>query len=425
MEKNFKKYKWITLIVFSAMYNFVYLGRFSVNNMMPYISEDIDITIREQSIVNDSVFAAYAFGSLINGYISDRVGGKKTVIIGGVSTSLLNMCIAIQDEWSGLLLINTLNGYFQSMIWVGGIKILSQWWVEGERGKGVGIVNFFSGMSHTVAYLFPVMVISLWPQFGWQGVFVIPIAVLMLFVILFAIFAKERPQDIGIEPYKISMAIQIKKEERFKRALQNGEFPLKQLFRHTNFIWWCLIALFSSICRYGLINWIPKYYESGSGEALLSESFSTLTLPIGMAFGTLIVTWIAGTKMFDNKGIVVVAMAALSGTLVVVFPTINDTQSILVGIFFTGFALYGINGILWIHAIDHGCRVFSGSAAGILNAFAYLGAFLERFIFPEALKVFNNYFSVFIIMEIMCLIMVACGMVVSKKNTIIVPEVKE
>ena len=183
--------------------------------------------------------------------------------------------------------------------------------------------------------------------------------------------------------------------------------------------------MLSSICRYGLINWIPQYYDNGSGDGLLSESFSNLTLPVGMAFGTLIVTWIAGTKMFNNKGLVVIAMAAISCTLVAMFPMIDDTQSILIGIFFTGFALYGINGILWVHAIDQGCRVFSGSAAGVLNAFAYFGAFLESFIFPEVLKIFNNYLSVFIVMEIMCLMMIVCGMVVSKKNTIIVPEVRE
>lgn len=425
MEKNFNRYKWITLIAFAFMYNFVYLGRFSVNNMMQYIAGYINITAHQQDIVTASVFASYALGSLINGYLADRFGAKKIIVTGGVATSVLNMCISIQHDWSALLLINILNGYFQSMIWVGGINILSKWWVEGERGKGVGIANFFSGMSHTVAYIFPVMVVSLWPQFGWRGAFIVPIAVLMLFVILFAVFAKEKPENAGLEPYEGKVDRHVRRETRFRRVMDEGKMPWKYLFWKTNFIWWCFIAMLSSICRYGLINWIPQYYDNGSGDGLLSESFSNLTLPVGMAFGTLIVTWIAGTKMFNNKGLVVIAMAAISCTLVAMFPMIDDTQSILIGIFFTGFALYGINGILWVHAIDQGCRVFSGSAAGVLNAFAYFGAFLESFIFPEVLKIFNNYLSVFIVMEIMCLMMIVCGMVVSKKNTIIVPEVRE
>ncbi len=34
MEQRFDHYKWITLISFALMYNFVYLGRFNVNNNM-------------------------------------------------------------------------------------------------------------------------------------------------------------------------------------------------------------------------------------------------------------------------------------------------------------------------------------------------------------------------------------------------------
>ena len=179
--------------------------------------------------------------------------------------------------------------------------------------------------------------------------------------------------------------------------------------------------MLSSICRYGLLGWVPLYYEGGN-EVFLSDSFSNLTLPVGMAIGTLVITWAAGTKVFDNKGIVVTAMAAICATLVVVFPMIDDEKAVLVGIFFTGFALYGINGILWVHAIDIGCRIYSGSAAGVLNGFAYLGAFLEGFIFPAAADIFGGYVCVFIVMEVLCIMMVVFGMVISKKNTYTVTD---
>ena len=47
-------------------------------------------------------------------------------------------------------------------------------------------------------------------------------------------------------------------------------------------------------------------------------------------------------------------MAALCGMLVVIFPMVQEEAAILTGIFFTGFALYGINGILWLYALDQG-----------------------------------------------------------------------
>lgn len=255
---------------------------------------------------------------------------------------------------------------------------------------------------------------------------VIPMGILLIFVIVFAFVAVEKPQDKKLLAYAVHSQNHQKREEILRKRAEEGKTPWLYFLQLRNFWWWCAIALLSSICRYGLLNWIPVYYQQENGEEILSETFSNLMLPVGMAFGTLVITWVAGTRLFDNKGIIVTAMAALCGTLVITFPMLENTQSVLVGIFFMGFALYGINGILWVHAIDQGCRVFAGSAAGIFNGFAYLGAFLETVLFPAVLRLFDdNYLVIFVCMEILCIFMVVCGIVVSKKNTIISPEIRE
>lgn len=425
MEKTFSRYKWKNLISFSLMYSFVYLGRFNVNNLIEYINDDIVITAVQEDAITMSVFLSYAVGSFVNGYLADRYGARRMIILGGTMTVVLNMITPLNEHWAGLFIIWLVNGYFQSMIWVGGISMMSHWWREGERGKGVGIANFFSGMSHTIAYIVPIMVMSVWPSMGWHGTFLIPMLILLTFIVIFAIFSVEKPEDVELEDYELKSKRHVIREEELKKIEEKKEFPWKYFFSQPKFCWWCFIALLSSICRYGLLNWVPLYYKMEMGGSILSESFSNLTLPVGMAFGTLIITWTAGTKLFDNKGLVVIAMAALCGTLIIIFPMINSEQSVLVGIFFTGFALYGINGILWVHAIDQGGRVFTGSVAGVLNGFAYMGAFIEGFFFRSILNLFENYLAIFVVMEVLCILMVICGMMTSKKNTSIIPEIRE
>ena len=426
MEQRFDHYKWITLISFALMYNFVYLGRFNVNNNMDNFVADAGMNGTQTHILSVSVFISYAAGSVINGYLADRYGSKRLVICGGLGTILMNGLVSLENQWGLLLGTWIVNGLFQSMIWVGGISMLSHWWAEGYRGKGVGIANFFSGISHVTAYLLPILIVSLWPDIGWRTGMVIPMGILLIFVILFGLFAVEKPSDKQLPAYPVKDPRHQKREEALEKLAADGRTPWLHFLRLRNFWWWCAIALLSSICRYGLLNWIPVYYQQENGEEILSETFSNLMLPVGMAFGTLVITWVAGTRLFDNKGIIVTAMAALCGTLVITFPMLENTQSVLVGIFFMGFALYGINGILWVHAIDQGCRVFAGSAAGIFNGFAYFGAFLETVLFPAVLKLFdNNYLTIFVCMEILCIFMVICGIVVSKKNTIISPEIRE
>ena len=151
MEQRFDHYKWITLISFALMYNFVYLGRFNVNNNMDNFAADAGMNGTQAHILSVSVFISYAAGSVINGYLADRYGSKRLVICGGLGTILMNGLISLENQWGLLLGTWIVNGLFQSMIWVGGISMLSRWWAEGYRGKGVGIANFFSGISHVTA----------------------------------------------------------------------------------------------------------------------------------------------------------------------------------------------------------------------------------------------------------------------------------
>ena len=425
MEKNFSRYKWTSLMAFALMYNLVYLGRFNVNNLMGSMARELSLTAGQQEMISMSVFVSYAVGSFINGYLADRWGAKRTVVLGGIMSAALNLFVAGQASWVLILCIWLANGYFQSMIWVGGISLLANWWQEGERGKGIGIANFFSGMSHATAYMLPVILMALYPAISWRMSLSVPMFLLLAFILLFWIFAVERPEDRGLAAYEEQNHRQRVREQQLQLMAQEKKLPWKQLFSQRSFWWWCAIAMLSSICRYGLLNWIPLFYDEQNGSAILSDTFSNLTLPAGMAFGTLVTTWVAGTKLFNNKGVIVTAMAALCGTLVVIFPMVQDSTTVLVGIFFTGFALYGINGILWLHAIDRGCRVFAGSAAGVLNGFAYLGACAEGILFPAAMNFFGNSMAVFLVMEALCIGMVICGMVVSKKNTVVIPEVRE
>ncbi len=425
MNRKFEQLKWIGLIAFSLMYNLVYLSRFSINNIWEELSDQVMITSVQQELIQSSVFIAYAIGSFFNGYLADRWGAKKTIFLGCAMSGLLNMSIPLQSHWIVLLCIWLANGYFQSMIWVGGIALLANWWKEGQRGKGVGIANFFSGLSHATAYALPIVLLHLYGNADWKLNFALPVLLLFLFTFLFGVAAVEKPEDQGLQPYAVENSYYRTREEALKERKAQRGLPWSYFFRQKNFVWWCVIAMTCSICRYGLLNWIPLYYADHQGGMILSSSFSNLALPLGMAFGTLTITWIAGAKLFNNKGIIITAMAAICGTLVMIFPMVQDTRTVLAGIFFTGFALYGINGILWLYAIDQGGRVFSGSAAGILNGFAYLGACLEGVVFPIAMKLFPNPMTVFIIMELMCICMVICGMVVSRKNTVVVPEVRE
>jgi len=425
-EKQFSRYKSLNLIGFSLLYNMIYIGRFNLNALIAENEGFLGILPYQQQLLSSSVFFAYAIGSIINGTLADRYNPKRMVILGTSVSILMNAMVPFTDDWQIILVIWFVNGYFQSMIWVSGISLLANWWKSGERGFGCGVANFFSGLSHVTAYGAPMLILLVFPEIGWREKFIYPMAFVLLFLIVFYLLTKHKPESIGLLPYveeNLSVAQREVELETLGSIKKKGQFV--QFLIGKGILFWCAIAFLSSLCRYGLLKWIPIYYEAKEAQVILNPVFSNLILPFGMAIGTLVITWAAGKRFNENKGLLVIVGAALCGGIITIFPAVNDVEIILMGIFSTGFFLYGINGILWIYAMDLGGRLKAGTIAGILNGFAYLGATLEAYIFPLIIKVAGNMISVFVAMEIFFIAIVACGIVVSNKNTVVEPEVDE
>ncbi|MCX6895735.1 MAG: MFS transporter, partial [Verrucomicrobia bacterium] len=85
---------------------------------------------------------AYGFGQLINGLLTDRIGGRKAMLIGAVGTITINMIYGFSSTvgtFSTFALIWLMNGYFQSFGAPGMIKINAAWFNRTERGTFAGI----------------------------------------------------------------------------------------------------------------------------------------------------------------------------------------------------------------------------------------------------------------------------------------------
>lgn len=430
MQNEYMKRKWTSLITFAVMYVMVYMGRFNTNYFMNEFTHDFGVPEQYMKLIEVSIFFSYAAGCLINGFLADRHGAKKMIVIGVGMSIALNISLPLFPiGWLRVLITQTANGYFQSMIWTGGISMIAGWWRRRERGLAVGIANFASGMSHAVSYIFPMLLVSIHPGITWRENLIASMMCLLTFAVIFAVKASEAPKDNapeGAAPEQTDQSGEDAGEPaggmQVGPAYRPGKYPWALFFKSKSFLVWCCIAMFSGICRYGLIQWIPLYYNQMRGDEVIDELFLSLTLPLGMAVGTFAATWICGMRFSNNKGLVVLALAAMCGTMIIVFPMMGYAETTLMGIFCAGSVLYGINGIFWLYAIDYGGRKFAGSAAGILNGFAYIGAGAENLIFPFLFKAAGNYIVIFVVMEFLCIGMMVLAIMVTRKNTRIIPE---
>jgi len=406
-------WKWANLLAFSLMYITMYIGRYNFNTVLPQISEELGLSQTVEQLLYSSVFFAYALGCLVNGYLADTHRPKVLIAIGASGSIFANIVMHFAGHWPVMLAISLLNGYMQSILWVSGIAIMVQWWKSEERGIAIGIANLSSSFSYLVMLILPNLIFSSSPD-DWRDKLLLPVLLLGFFTIVFCMVSRETPKSVRLLPYQETEEKRLE-EEILEATVAKEFFSVIYYFFKSKTLWcWCAIAFLSSLCRYGILTWIPMYYSTGSSEISFHHYMSNTGISIGMALGTLIIAFITGKYFNDNKGVAVTVCAGLCAAVVVVFPTMNSPLIAFIGMFFTGFFLFGINGLLWLYAMDSGTRIYAATITGIVNCFAYIGATFETNIFSFVLNVSGKWIFVFVTIDIICIAMVLLGCLICK-----------
>lgn len=407
----FKSHAWRVLLGFAILYCFLYCGRLNLGLAIPAMEEQTSWNTTELGILSAIFFWTYGMGHLFNGRLGEIFGVNRFIVIGVFLSAAANIFISFQASLIAIAVLWGFNGYFQSMLWSPGIALISRWWPGDSRGFATGFANAFSGLGQVIASLSVVMAFTIAPSMGWRAAFVFPVFAMVVIVIIYKFVVKGSPKEIGLKEYIEKDIEKQAQDEELKRVmLEKGKlYPYFHLFKMWRFDLWLIIIAGSSIARYGLLTWIPKYYVDTFDYDPKEGILGSILLPLGMAFGTLIVPWATDKFCSTNRLPAVILCAAVSGATVFLFPQVGPGAVAGALLFTAGFFIYAINGIVWAYATDVGGRVFSGTAAGVLDCAAYLGASAQAIYFGTVLEN-GSWNVVFTAIVITCIVIVIASL---------------
>lgn len=384
----FRKYAWRYLLLFSFLYCCHYCTRLNLSNASALMLEGLNWSASDIGILTSTLFWTYGLGQLINGRLGDVVGPTRLVCAGVLLSALANIFFGLQSSLLVMAVTWGLNGFFQSMAWTPGIAALTKWWPGERRGFATGFANAFSGFGQAVATLAVALSFTMFPDMGWRAAFILPAAFPLLMLVVFKIFAKPSPKSIGLEEYVEEDESKVAAEREMLEIVRTrGKlYPYRYLLKNPVFLVWMFVIFSSGLVRYGLVTWIPLYFVDAHGTDITAGLLQSLTLPIGMGIGTLVVPWLTDRLCPGNRAPAVVVSSLVAGAAIACFYFLEpDTALALVLIeivlFVAGFFVYAINGTVWAFATDVGGRVFSGTASGMLNCCAYAGAAVQAAVY--------------------------------------------
>lgn len=379
---KFKKYAWFMLLSFGLTYLFFYNGRQNINLVMTQMAEGLGSTTAALGVVSSALFWCYAFGQLISGRLGAYFGYKRFMMFGIVASAIINVVISFQSSIPVIAVLWGLNGFFQSTVWANGLGVLNKWWPKNQRGFASGLTTAFSGLAQVVTYLTILLCMDWNPEWGWRAAFRYPMIPMVLMLIAFALFFKEKPEDVGLAPFEETDTAAAARDAALEAdiAKKGYLYPYKVLFTEPKVLVFCLISAIAGIGRYGLLTWIPTYFTEELGLSIKEGIFSSIVLPFGQACAMFVFPFITD-KVFKGKREPMLILASVITFLgMMCFPLIKSQPYASIMLFILAvFAM--VTGVIWAIAGDMGGRAFSSTIVGVLDWAVYMGAAIQAAVF--------------------------------------------
>lgn len=382
---------WVSLGLLYASY---YMCRYNFRFATPGMVEEFSFTKTQIGDMLAIWSLAYGTGQLINGLLSDRIGGKRSMLIGAVGTILLNLFFGFGSfvgSFATFSLIWLVNGYMQSFGAPGMVKINAAWFARRERGTFAGIFGFMIQLGQVaISQLAPIILAGFMigtllvvNEGEWRWLFRIPPLFTAACAIFVALAAKQTPEDAGF-PGVIKDEI-----DDSAGVLVSLKESFKTIFTHP-LVWYYAVAYAcTGAVRQSSDQIAILYFQDELGFDMKTEipGAAKLTLslmPMVAVVGSFLSGWVSDRFFKGHRSPVAMVLYFLeavvisAAALVLLSGAVGPTPwgiflgcLFLVLISFTANSTHSVVGSA--APMDIGGKKMAGFAAGVIDSFQYYG----------------------------------------------------
>jgi OPA family glycerol-3-phosphate transporter-like MFS transporter len=337
----------------------------------------------EFGIIATAGFWTYALSVIFNGPLTDRIGGKKSILIAAIGSSLLNLTIGLLflNGWQtkliiGMSLLYSMNQYFQSFGALSIVKINAPWFHVKERGIFGGIFGIMISSGYFLAMTVGGWILAYLP---WYYVFLIPSAAIFLMFIADYFLVKNTPVEAGFENFNTGDATSNDPE---KDKPVDFKYLISKIFTNTVILTLIASEFCTGFVRQGLMLWFVPFLKEVHNIEYGSFLFSlaTIGVTVGGILGGLLCGYLSD-KFFQSRR-PPVAFIFYIGQIISLF-MLGYTKSPVMASFLIGFScmwIFGVHGMLsGTASMDFGGTRAASTVAGLLDGIQYVASGLTGF----------------------------------------------
>ena len=384
----FKRRRLMNWIPLGLTYAFMYFGRYNLSAIAGELDKS-GLLSKEQFNEVDGVGAwVYGVAFLINGPLTDKIGGRATMIIGTSVSAAMNLLMAntmhtaLLSPPSGelqqnLLWLNAANMYFQSFGAVSIVKVNAPWFHVRERGVLGGLFGVLISLGLYFSYDWS---LAIGRSYGWNWTFGVPSIVLACCVVATALFVRNSPAAAGLGDFDTGDAT----------SGQTGTVPMLTVVQRmfSNRVIWIIVAV--EFCSGFLRQAVMKQYRPyaraiGEGDSFVYENWGMLLCVAGIlggVFAGFISDHVFGSRRGPVSSVLYVGLfiGAIGAFLTIGTPVLGWC------VVFMSLCVIGVHGMLsGTASMDFGGTKNAGLTTGIIDGFVYLGTGTQAFLYGTML----------------------------------------
>ena len=387
-SEAFKRRRVMNWLPLGLTYAFLYFGRYNLSAIVSDLDKAQLLTKAQFNEIDGVGAWVYGIAFLVNGPLTDRFGGRATILVAAGASSLVNvaMALAMRSATGGgstaeglrenLLLLNAVNMYFQSFGAVSIVKVNAPWFHVRERGVLGGLFGILISLGLYFAYDWSLLL----AKFGFAAAFWGPAVVLGLCVVMSAAYVRDTPSDAGFADFDTGDAT----------AGQVGTMPVREVITRmfSQRVIWVIVAI--EFCSGFLRQAVMKQYRPfakavGVDGSFVYQNWGMLLCVAGI-LGGVFAGFISDQVFQSRRG--PVASVLYGGLLAGCAAAYVLLDGPLLGwsVVFMSLCVIGVHGMLsGTASMDFGGSKNAGIVTGVIDGFVYLGTGAQAFYYARAL----------------------------------------
>jgi MFS family permease len=266
----------VVLIMLCAMYFITYLDRVNVSTAAVGFGKEFNLTKTEIGLVFSAFAYPYLVFQIIGGWVSDRFGAKRTLVVCGIIWAGATVLTGLAGGFVSLIIARLLLGLGEGATFPAATAAMSRWVPKDQRGFAQGITHAFARLGNALA---PAAMVAVMAAYGWRESFYVCAGISFVWVMLWMLVFTEQPKD---HPRISRQELDVLPPPKPK---SNIPLPWGRLFKRmapVTIVYFC----------YGwtlwlLLSWVPMYFMNMGLDLKNTAIFSSLVFFGGVVGDTL------------------------------------------------------------------------------------------------------------------------------------------